>query len=165
MALLAFQMMFVFCMCYAVVSDFRELLIPNWIVVTLVAAFPPFAVCYLEPMTAFWHVLIALAVLALTVAFFAVNWIGGGDVKLMTGVALWAGPQHFVNFLLAMSVLGSLLAIVLIALRTYGVLATPWLPNNSLVRRLEALAKEGQCPYGVAIGAAALAAVPLTFQQ
>jgi hypothetical protein len=30
----------VFCMCYAVVSDFRELVIQNWIVVTLVAAFP-----------------------------------------------------------------------------------------------------------------------------
>jgi Flp pilus assembly protein protease CpaA len=44
MILLGFQILFVFCMCYAVVSDFRELLIPNWIIVTLVAAFPLFAV-------------------------------------------------------------------------------------------------------------------------
>ena len=77
MVLLGFQLLFVFCMCYAVVSDFRELLIPNWIIVTLIAAFPPFAILYLEPLAVVWHVLIALAILALTTAFFAVKWIGG----------------------------------------------------------------------------------------
>jgi prepilin peptidase CpaA len=165
MVLLGFQILFVFCMCYAVVSDFRELLIPNWITVTLIAAFPPFAAFHLEPMTALWHVLIALAVLALTTAFFAVKWIGGGDVKLMTGASLWAGPQHFAIFLLAMSALGFVLAMALLSFRTYGALITPWLPNNSLLRRLETLAKQGQCPYGVAIGAAGLAAIPCTFLQ
>ena len=41
----------------------------------------------------------------------------GGDVKLMTGAALWAGPQHIAIFLLAMSALGFLIAIVLLGLR------------------------------------------------
>src|SRR5215510_12493425 len=159
MILLGFQILFVFCMCYAVVSDFRELLIPNWIIVTLVAAFPLFAVLYLGPVTALWHFLIALVVLAFTTAFFALNWIGGGDAKLMTGAALWAGPQHIAIFLLAMSALGFLLAIVLLGLRTHGILITGLLPDNSLMRRLEVLAKEGQCPYGVAIGAAAVVGV------
>lgn len=165
MVLLGFQMLFVFCMSYAVVSDFRALLIPNWIVVTLIAAFFPFAAFYLEPMAAVWHVLIALIVLALTTVFFMMNWIGGGDVKLMTAAALWTGPQHFEIFFLVMSGLGFLLALVLLGLRTHGVLVAPWLPHNSLLRRLQFLAQEGQCPYGVAIGAAGLAAAPNIFLQ
>jgi prepilin peptidase CpaA len=165
MVLLGFQALFVFCMCYAVVSDFRELLIPNWIIVTLVAAFPFFAVLYLEAQTALWHFLIALVVLAFTTVFFAVNWIGGGDVKLMTGAALWAGPRHIATFLLAMSALGFLIAIVLLGLRSYGNLIAGVLPNNWLLRRLQALAQEGQCPYGVAIGAAGIVAVHRIFLQ
>ena len=160
MVLLGFQALFVFCMCYAVVSDFRELLIPNWIVVTLVATFPFFAVFYLEPLTVLWHFLIALVVLVFATAFFAVNWIGGGDVKLMIGAALWAGPQHIANFLLAMSALGFLIAIILLLLRTtYGTLIAGVLPDNWFLRRLRVLAREGQCPYGVAIGAAGIVAV------
>src|SRR5262245_9609234 len=159
MVLLAFQMLFIFCMSYAVISDFRALLIPNWIIVTLVAAFPLFAILYLDPQTALWHLLTALAVLVFTTVFFAFSWIGGGDVKLMTGAALWAGPQHVAIFLLAMSALGFLIAIALLGLRTYGVLVAAIVPYNWFLRRLQVLAQEGQCPYGVAIGAAALVAV------
>ena len=166
MVLLGFQILFVFCMCYAVVSDFRELLIPNWIIVTLVAAFFLFAVLYLEPQVALWHFLVALVVLVTAAAFFAVGWIGGGDVKLMTGAALWAGPQHIAIFLLAMSALGFLIAIVLLGLRTtYGNLITGLLPDNSLLRRLQVLARKGQCPYGVAIGAAGIITIHGIFLQ
>src|SRR6516225_6162066 len=139
MILLGFQILFVFCMCYAVVSDFRELLIPNWIIVTLVAAFPPFAMFYLEPPAILWHVLIALLVLVLTTVFFAANWIGGGDVKLMTGAVLWTGPRNMAIFLLVMSLLGFLLAIVLLGLRNYGILVTSAVPENSLLSRLQVL--------------------------
>jgi len=163
MVLLAFQTLFVFCMCYTVVSDFRELLIPNWIVVTLVTAFPLFAVLYLAPLTALWHVLIALVVLVFTTTFFALNWIGGGDVKLMTGAALWAGPRHLAVFLLAMSIIGFLMAVVFLGLRTYGLPSAGSSPDNLLLRRLQVLARERQCPYGVAIGAAAIIAVHRLF--
>jgi prepilin peptidase CpaA len=165
MVLLGFQTLFVFCMCYAVVSDFRELLIPNWIIVTLVAAFPFFAMLYLRPETALWHILTALVVLAFTTVFFTANWIGGGDAKLMAGAALWAGPQHIAIFLLMMSALGFLLAIVLLSLRTHGSLIAGILPDNWLLRRLQVLAQEGQCPYGVAIGAAAVVGVHGIFMQ
>ena len=152
-------------MCYAVVSDFRELLIPNWIILTLIAVFPLFAVLYLEPRTAFLHILIALAVLAFTTVFFSVNWIGGGDAKLMTGAALWAGPPDIAIFLLAMSALGFLIAIVLLVLRTHGNLIAGIVPDNWFLRRLQVLAQEGQCPYGVAIGAAAVVGVHGIFLQ
>src|SRR5262249_43903430 len=132
---------------------------------TLVAAFPLFAVLYLEPQTALWHILIALIVLAFTTIFFTVNWIGGGDVKLMTGAALWAGPRHIAMFLLATSALGFLIALVLLGLRSYGNLIAAVLPDNSLLRRLQALAQDGQCPYGAAIGVAGIVAVHRIFLQ
>jgi len=165
MVLVGFQALFLFCVCYAVVSDFRALLIPNWVIVTLAAAFAVFSLLYLEPMTVLWHVLVALAVFLVTAVFFAINWIGGGDVKLLTATALWAGPQHVANLLLIMAALGFVIAIVLMGLRTHGTFIAPWLPDNMFLSRLQALAKQGQCPYGVAIGAAALIAVPNTFLQ
>jgi prepilin peptidase CpaA len=165
MALIGFQALFLFCMCYAVVSDFRALLIPNWIVATLAAAFAVFALLYLEPVAVLWHVLVALAVLVVTTAFFSFNWIGGGDVKLVTAAALWAGPQHVASLLVVMSALGFVLAVALLALRSHGAFIARWLPDNILLRRLQALAQQGQCPYGVAIGAAALVAVRRTFLQ
>ena len=163
MVLVGFQALFLFCVCYAVVADFRSLLIPNWIIVTLGAAFVVFALLYLEPMTAIWHVVVALAVFCLTATFFAVNWIGGGDVKLLTATALWAGPQHVASLLLMMSALGFVLAMVLMGLRTHDTFIAPWLPDNMFLSRLQTLAKQGQCPYGVAIGVAALVAVGNTF--
>jgi prepilin peptidase CpaA len=165
MIFVGFQALFLFCVCYAVVADFRSLLIPNWIVVTLGAAFAVFAALYLEPMTVIWHVVVALAVFCLAAAFFAVNWIGGGDVKLLTAIALWAGPQHVANLLLMMSALGFVLAMVLMGLRTHGTFIVPWLPDNMFLNRLQTLAKQGQCPYGVAIGVAALIAVGNTFSH
>ena len=163
MVLVGFEALFLFCVCYAVVADFRSLLIPNWVIVTLGTAFAVFALLYLEPMTVIWHVLVALAVFSVTAAFFAINWIGGGDVKLLTATALWAGPQHVASLLLMMSALGFELAFVLMALRSHGAFIAPWLPDNMFLGRLQALAKQGQCPYGVAIGAAALIVVGNTF--
>jgi Flp pilus assembly protein protease CpaA len=64
-----------------------------------------------------------------------------------------------------MSIIGFGLAMVLWGLRTHGVLVAQWLPDNPLLRRLQVLAQKGQCPYGVAIGAAALVAVYRTFLQ
>jgi prepilin peptidase CpaA len=133
------------------------------VIVTLGAAFAGFALLYLEPMTVIWHVLVALAVFSVTTAFFAINWIGGGDVKLLTATALWAGPQHVASLLLIMSALGFVLAMVLMGLRTHDTFIAPCLPDNMFFSRLQALAKQGQCPYGVPIGAAALIAVGNTF--
>src|SRR5215510_7908251 len=165
MVLFGFQALFVFCMCYAIVSDFRQLLIPNWIIITLIAAFLPFALLYLEPVSVLWHLLVALVVLAFAIVFFSINWIGGGDVELLAGIALWAGPRDISLLLLLMSAGGALIAIVLMGLRMYGDLLEPSLPDSSFLKRLQVLAQEGQCPYGVAIGGAALALLHRIFME
>ena len=153
---LALQAVFVFCVCYAVVSDFTRMLIPNWIPLTLVGAFAVFAMLYLDGDAVLRHLGLAAVVFVLGVVFFVAGWIGGGDVKLMTAVMLWIGPQAATSYVIVMAVLGAVLALTLLALRRYSNVYRAWAPNNWLVNRMVDMAEAGYCPYGVAIGIAAL---------
>ncbi|MES2492736.1 MAG: prepilin peptidase [Pseudomonadota bacterium] len=78
----------------------------------------------------------AFAVLAL---LFAMRMMGGGDVKLLTVLALWIRPDHFLWLIVAMSLIGGVLTVA------FGA----W----HVMRR-----REGRIaiPYGVAICAAGL---------
>lgn len=70
---------------------------------------------------------------------FALRAMGGGDVKLLTALALWIAPAHFLNLLIMMALLGGLLTLV------FG----GW---HLMRRRREKIA----IPYGVAIAAAGI---------
>jgi prepilin peptidase CpaA len=65
--------------------------------------------------------------------------MGGGDVKLLTALALWFHPMWFLKLLIVMSVLGGLLTLVLFV-------------RHKLRKREGRLA----VPYGVAISLAGL---------
>jgi prepilin peptidase CpaA len=161
----AFRWVFVACMFYTIVSDFRALIIPNSIVAALAAAFAAFAAIYLEPGAIWAHVEVAAVLFLLFTAFFVAGWIAGGDVKLMAAVGLWMGPEHVLHFVLLTALLGSVLALALLLIRKYGDLARGALDSNRLLRRMGTLAEHGQCPYGVAIGIAALLSSSGLFQQ
>lgn len=77
---------------------------------------------------------VALAVFALCAILFAMRAMGGGDVKLLTALALWLPPTPFVKLLIMMALVGGLLTIVMGA----------W---HVARRRKDRLA----IPYGVAI--------------
>lgn len=70
---------------------------------------------------------------------FAMKWMGGGDVKLLTALALWIQWQYFWKLLVMMSLLGGLLTLV------FGM----W---HIARRQRERLS----IPYGLAIAAAGL---------
>jgi prepilin peptidase CpaA len=165
MLLLGFQLVYVVCICYAIVSDFRNLVIPNWIVITLAAAFAAFAALYLEPATIAVHVGVAVAVFLVFCAFFVAGWIAGGDVKLIAAIGLWMGPGHVLDFMLLTALLGALLAIVLLQVKKYDFLAHGALGSNPLYQRVSILAEHSQCPYGIAIGVAALLSSAEIFQK
>jgi prepilin peptidase CpaA len=148
------QLAFLICVSFAVITDFRTLLIPNWISLALLAAFAPFAVLHLPLGAIGGHVLVMAIVFALTAFFFVVGWMGGGDVKLMSAVALWMGPGHVAPFVVLMALLGGMLAISLMAMEKFGRWLDPGVFNLALFRRLGELADGRQCPYGVAIGVA-----------
>lgn len=82
---------------------------------------------------------VALATFAFLAILFAIRAMGGGDVKLLTALALWIEPAQFLNLLILMALLGGLLTIVLSA----------W---HLMHRQREKLA----IPYGVAIATAGL---------
>jgi prepilin peptidase CpaA len=82
---------------------------------------------------------VALAAFAALAALFAIKAMGGGDVKLLTALALWVPWQQFVQLLLIMALVGGVLTIV------FGC----W---HVMRRRKDRLA----IPYGVAIAVAGL---------
>lgn len=140
-------------------SDLMSLKITNKLVLGLVVSFFVVALVAGLPLEAIgWHV--AAAVLALAVCFglFALNWIGGGDAKLIAGITLWFGFGQVLPFLLFASLLGGVLTIVLVVVRRRPLSTTlktvPW------IGRLHD-AKTG-VPYGIALAAGALIVYPMS---
>jgi prepilin peptidase CpaA len=88
---------------------------------------------------------VALAVFAPFVLLFALGWMGGGDVKMIGALALWLPLGAFVQMLVIMSIAGGVITAVLMI-------------EARLRRREGAL----EVPYGIAIAAAALFALPQT---
>jgi prepilin peptidase CpaA len=162
--LLAFQSVYLLCICYAIVSDFRNLIIPNWVIIILVATFVAFAATHVELGAILSHVAVMGFVFMLFLAFFIAGWVAGGDVKFIAAISLWMGMEHIVNFALLTAFLGSLLALGLLQFRKHSPLFSGALGNTWLFQRVSTLAESRQCPYGVAIGAAALLASARIFQ-
>lgn len=82
---------------------------------------------------------VAVAAFAILAGMFALRMMGGGDVKLLTALALWIKPEWFLELIILMALLGGVLTIVMGA----------WHVTR---RQRDRLA----IPYGVAISAAGL---------
>jgi prepilin peptidase CpaA len=158
MSLFAFQSIFVLCVCYTIVSDFRNLRIPNWVIIVLVGTFAAFAAVHLDLRTTLIHVALAAVILLLATGFFVAGWVAGGDVKFLAATMLWMGPQYATQFAMLMALAGAALAMMLLGIRNHPFLVRAYLPDVWVLRRMTTLAERGQCPYGVAIGLAALMA-------
>src|SRR5690349_376969 len=57
----------------------------------------------------------AVAVFGVGAAVFAIGALGGGDVKLLAAVSLFAGPQLLSNFLIITAIAGGLLGLAILA--------------------------------------------------
>ena len=82
---------------------------------------------------------ISLFIFMLFAGFFAMGWMGGGDVKLLGALALWFPWQALLTMLFIMAVLG-------------GVVTAITIIHHKMSKRLGA----PEVPYGVAISLAAL---------
>ncbi|MHA1151423.1 MAG: A24 family peptidase [Alphaproteobacteria bacterium] len=145
-------------LCTAAAFDTWKFIIPNAITVGLIALFVVTAL--LLPYDMSWrdwmsHLGAAGAVLAGGAVMFAFNKMGGGDVKLMTAVAFWAGFEHLANLLLYIAVAGGALAIALMIGRRllFGVMTAASLTKIAVPRVL--LSGE-PVPYGLAIAPSAI---------
>lgn len=125
----------------AAITDLKARRIDNWLTGAVALGAPLFwwaSGLSLWPGVAlqFGVAIVALAILA---GLFALRAMGGGDVKLLTALALWIEPMLFLKLIVLMALLGGVLTLL------FGA----W---HIMRRRKERLA----IPYGVAISAAGL---------
>ena len=125
----------------AAVTDLRSRHIGNWLTGGIALAAPLF--WWASGLTLWPDVAlqlgVALATFALLAVLFALRAMGGGDVKLLTALALWIAPTLFLKLLIFMALIGGVLTLV------FGA----W---HVMRRQREKLA----IPYGVAIAMAGL---------
>lgn len=121
----------------------RRLIIPNWISLAIVGLYPAYVLT--SPVPPGWLLAAGLAALTLVVGFalFVANLMGGGDVKLMAAVALWAGPTGFPMLVIVTAIAGGLVAMALLLFRRL-IAADGGGPRKDVM------------PYGVAIAAGGL---------
>lgn len=124
----------------AAVGDLRRRIIANRLnLAVALLAVPWWLAIGLTPVEIGVQVGIALAALAVFAACFAFGWMGGGDVKLITALALWLPLAQFAQLLVWMAIGGGVLTLAML-----------------LRHRLRAAAGAVEVPYGVAIAGAAL---------
>lgn len=143
---------------WAAAGDARRLLIPNRLVIGIVALYPVFVLA--APGNVAWlpAIGIGLAAFAIGALLFACGCAGGGDVKLLAAVALWAGPDLIAPLLIVTAFAGGLVAIavsrpVRALIRRLSPMPTGTVQGTAAV--LPALTS-GPVPYGIAIACGGL---------
>lgn len=156
---LAVLAVFIFAICLAALEDVRLFKIPNWASATIAAAFVPYALLNLSPGSIGLHVIIAAVIFLITATAWKLRFIGGGDVKLLTAVGLWLGPDLALPFMIVMTGASVVIALGLMLVRYWSwVLHAATAPRPVL--RLLAIAETGKCPYALPIAIAALLTIP-----
>lgn len=100
------------------------------------------------------HLQVAGLAFAVTLIFYRLGWMGGGDVKLAVPVFLWAGPDNAVGVLVLVTVAGAVLALLGLAARALLRLPVP----SWAGRGLGLISTEHGVPYGVALALGGAAA-------
>lgn len=136
--------------------DLTTMRIPNWISLALLAAFLPGAMLVGLPGGEIaMHIGVGIAALLIGMAMFALNWVGGGDAKLLAAGCLWMGLPSVLMYVLYSAVVGGLFCLALISARAIAP-SYPGVPAWA-TRLLE---PKGDIPYGVALAGGALLVFP-----
>ncbi|MDE2595597.1 MAG: prepilin peptidase [Sphingomonadales bacterium] len=116
----------------AAFTDMRRRQIDNWLNAGIALAAPLF---WWATGLSLWPGVaaqfgLATACFVICAGLFALRQMGGGDVKLLTALALWIQPAWFLKLIVLMALIGGLLTIVLgawhIARRQRDKLAIPY---------------------------------------
>lgn len=126
---------------FAAFTDIRERKIANWLNAGIALAAPLF---WWSDNLALWpdvamQLGVAVTAFVVLAGLFALKMMGGGDVKLLTALALWIEPTWFLRLLIVMALIGGVLTVIMGAI-------------HIIRRQRQRLA----VPYGVAIASAGL---------
>jgi prepilin peptidase CpaA len=130
------------------ISDVRSLRIPNWHSLAIAGCFIPAFAASPEAFHGVWQHIGAMGIMFIvSYAMFAVGMMGGGDSKLATALALWAGLKGLAPFLLFMAIAGGVIGGVSLVIQKKKFFKKPI--KGSWVEQ----AQKGRSaiPYGVAI--------------
>lgn len=144
---------FIALLTWAAVSDFRTYTIPNNVTLSIAILYPAHVLA--SPAAVDWigGAAVAAVLLAVGIAFYGFHLVGGGDVKLLSAAALWAGPAQIVPFLLLVTIAGAFLAL---SAASYLRLIRPW-PDGAVAPDEQTAVKlRRSVPYGVAIAVGGL---------
>lgn len=126
--------------------DLAKYIIPNWLAGMVLVLYPVFVL--LSPAEIDWSMALLAGgvVFAVGYVLFALNWMGGGDVKLLTASAFWVGwSMLLVEYILMVAIVGGLASLVLLLIR-------PVFPYIWAEAQLPRLFRKGEpVPYGVGI--------------
>lgn len=137
---------------FAALTDIRSLKIPNWISVSILALYP--IAVLTSPSDIDWLYSLLVGGVALVVGFglFAAGLFGGGDVKLITALSVWAGVKVVLPFLFLVAISGGVLVVVMLIYRY--IRKTMFVTDTA---HSEAVLKAKiPVPYGVAIALGSL---------
>jgi prepilin peptidase CpaA len=155
----------------AAFKDICERRIPNRLTGALAALYPVFVL--VSPTPVAWPAALGLAavVFVIGLGLFARQLIGGGDVKLLSALTLWAGPEHFVWFMLITTLAGGALSLFSLWYGRWGgliearlavlglAIASGRAPVSAETPAGGSSARSTTLPYGVAIAAGGVAII------
>jgi prepilin peptidase CpaA len=155
---------FAFCLLWAAASDARGYVIPNRAVIAIAALFPihlavrALATGAIVPTLSDGLLALALASVVLIAGFalFAIQLVGGGDAKLAAAVALWAGSDNILAFLILASLAGGMLAAGVLLWRAAFPQRDEGAASHEDIRLRLQRGLKTPVPFGVAIAAAGL---------
>jgi prepilin peptidase CpaA len=85
-------------MLYAAVTDLRRYSVDNGVIFALLVLFAVHIAIAVDRSSLPWTLALAAVMFAVLFFFFARNWVGGADVKLMTVALLWVGIDRALPF-------------------------------------------------------------------
>ncbi len=132
-------------LCWAAFSDFLKFIIPNQVCVAVAALYPLYVWAAVPDVDWAGGIACGTIVFALGFVFFALRLTGGGDVKLLSAVSIWAGPTLVLPFLAVTAFAGgvvSLATLIRVRLRPAGRIGFSMRETPAMRERV---------PYGVAI--------------
>lgn len=132
------------------ITDFSRFIIPNKLVLTLLALYPLMLVIIHGRSDWYFDILIGAGMLGLGFALFAFRIMGGGDIKLLVVCSLFVGKQAFLPFIMGVALWGGALAIVLLMARELAPFICLKLgkPADAIPR---VFTPKQPVPYGIAI--------------
>lgn len=154
--LLMCAVLFTSLLCLALVSDFHAFRIPNRISLALIALYPVYLTALPHPVDWLSALGIFTVTLALGMVAFAFRTVGGGDIKLLAAVSLWAGADGAISFFFVTAMIGGALSLLLVS--PYRVNIAHFCDTAGQLRMRDVFLGN-TVPYGLAIGSAGILVV------